>query len=162
MLGIRRVVVVRRGAVRPDAVGEQLGEELRADADGVRRRAGTVLGEAGRALRPFGAAWLSRYEYQISGCLIGGPYSRPGSTLGPPFATQREEFCGPRVGSSQSCVSGAAALGSGVEVLKSQLVVRQVGLHTQRPAVVGGLAHDLDAARPGHAAEVCGVWESGE
>ena len=64
---------------------------------------------------------LSRYEYQISGLLTRGPNSRPGSTDGPPLATQREVFCGPRAGLSHSFSSGAAADGSGVDVLKSHL-----------------------------------------
>jgi hypothetical protein len=54
----------------------------------------------------------------MSGCTIGGAYSRPGSTVGPPLTTQRETFCGPRVGFEHSYGVGVAS--SGVEVLKFQ------------------------------------------
>ena len=54
----------------------------------------------------------------MSGWTIGGAYSRPGSTVGPPSRTQREVFCGPRVGLPHSYGVGVAS--SGREVLKFQ------------------------------------------
>ena len=61
-----------------------------------------------------------RYEYQMSGWVIGGVCVRPRSTVGstvtPVF--QRDVFSGPFVGLPHSYGVGVAS--SGVEVLKFQ------------------------------------------
>ena len=66
------------------------------------------------------AGLLSRYEYQMSGWVSRGVWTRPGVTVGsivsPVF--QRDSLSGPLTGLSHSNASGLAG-SSGVDRLKS-------------------------------------------